>query len=107
MSSKHRATFNSSLLHQYFSRVIQVGKDHAYSASRSVTKPEFDGFMKLLHNIAPDAHDKLDATPHELWAYYAGRKNVCWDQVTTNPAESANSMLLEVRFSRILIIIAA
>lgn len=79
---------------------FQVGKDHAYNASRSVTEPEFKSFMLRLHNIAPDAHDKLNDIPHELWAHYASRTNVCWDQVTTNPAESANSMLLEVSFSR-------
>lgn len=78
----------------------QVGKGHAYSAARSVTEVGFDFFMGLLNDTAPDAHDKLAAVPHELWARYASRENVCWDQVTTNPAETANSMLLEVRCSR-------
>ncbi|CAM9100737.1 unnamed protein product [Pylaiella littoralis] len=78
-------------------RMGDVGGRLAYSASKSLTKPEFDDFMKLLHKIAPDAHDKLDAIPHKLWAHHASRKNVCWDQVTTNPAESANKMLLELR----------
>lgn len=62
---------------------------------------QFDSYMDQLHGIDPDAHDKLMEIPHHLWAHYAGRKNVCWDQVTTNPAESANSMLLEVRTPRI------
>lgn len=75
----------------------QVGKGHAYSAARSMTKVGFDFFMGLLNDIAPEAHDKLEAIPHELWARYASRDNVCWDQVTTNPSETANSMLLKVR----------
>lgn len=62
---------------------------------------EFEAFMGLLKKTASDAHDKLNATPHERWAYHAGQQGVCWDQVTSNPAESANSMLLEVRHSRI------
>lgn len=56
--------------------------------------------MGLLNDVAPEAHDKLQAIPHELWAYYASRGNVCWDQLTTNPAETGNSLLLDVRYSR-------
>lgn len=77
----------------------QVGKGYAYSAASSTTKVEFDFFMGLLNDVAPEAHEKLEAIPHELWAYYAGQKNVCWGQRTTNPSESANNLLLEVRYS--------
>lgn len=54
--------------------------------------------MGLLRDVASDVHGKLDGISHELWAHYASRKNVCWDQVNTNPAESANKMLVEVSF---------
>lgn len=77
-----------------------MGKGHAYSAARSMTKVGFEFFMGLLKDIAPEAHDKLEAVSHERWARYASRENVCWDQTTTNPSETANSMLLEVRRSR-------
>lgn len=53
--------------------------------------------MGLLSAIAPAAHAKLSEIPHETWAHYASRKNVCCDQVTSNPAESVNSMLAEVK----------
>ncbi|CAM9287864.1 unnamed protein product [Ectocarpus fasciculatus] len=73
------------------------GKEHAYAAAKSSTEPEFLACMESLHDISPTAHDKLDAIPHERWAYYAGRQNVCWLQVNSNPAESMNSTLLELR----------
>lgn len=76
---------------------IQVGKGLAYKASRAMKEVQFKFYMNKLHDLDPDAHDKLMEIPHELWAHYTSRKNICWDQVTTNPAESANSMLLEVR----------
>ncbi|CAN0551459.1 unnamed protein product, partial [Ectocarpus sp. 8 AP-2014] len=71
-------------------------KAHAYEAAKSSTEPEFLACMERLHDISPTAHDKLDAIPHERWAYYAGRQNVCWLQVNSNPAESMNKTLLEV-----------
>ncbi|CAM9216637.1 unnamed protein product [Ectocarpus sp. 4 AP-2014] len=73
------------------------GKAHAYKAAKSSTEPEFLACMERLHDISPTAHDKLDAIPHERWAYYAGRQNVCWLQVNSNPAESMNKTLLELR----------
>ncbi|CAB1117118.1 unnamed protein product [Ectocarpus sp. CCAP 1310/34] len=73
------------------------GKAHAYKAAKSSTEPEFLACMERLYDISPTAHDKLDAIPHERWAYYAGRQNVCWLQVNSNPAESMNKTLLELR----------
>lgn len=71
----------------------KVGARNIYSAARHPTKAGFDRHMDILSAIAPDAHEKLDDIPHETWAHYASRKNVCCDQVTSNPAESSNSML--------------
>eukprot|EP00752_Nemacystus_decipiens_P010107 g9008.t1 len=85
------------LMRRRVGRVGKVGKGHAYSAARSMTKVGFDFSMGLLRDIAPEGHDKLEAIPHELWARYASRENVCGDQVTTNPSETANSMLRELR----------
>lgn len=78
--------------------ISKVGGNYAYTASRAASKARFEHAMDGLRAVAPASYDKLNAIPHEFWAHYAGRKNACLDQVTTNPAESANSMLDKVSF---------
>lgn len=75
----------------------KAGSINIYSAARQPTQAGFEHHMGLLSATAPKAHAKLDEIPPETWAHYASRKNVCFDQVTSNPAETVNSMLGEVK----------
>lgn len=69
---------------------------HAYAAARQTSEEGFQRSMDLMGESAPTSRDELSALPHTTWAHYGGRKNACWNHVTTNTAECSNSILREV-----------
>lgn len=74
-----------------------------YQAAKAATEGLFNHHMNAVKNLNVAAYDKLMATPHNTWANYACRKNVIWDQTTSNMAESVNNMIgTEVRFGCVL-----
>jgi len=74
-----------------------------YRAAKAATEGLFKHHMNEVKKLNDTAYNKLVATPHNTWANYACRKNVIWDQTTSNTAESTNHMIgEEVRCAGVL-----
>ena len=70
----------------------------AYEASKAPTKSLFCASMDKLKANKEASWKGLNDTPHELWANYADRGNMTWNQSTSNISETVNSMIgAEVR----------
>ena len=66
---------------------------HIFSAARARSSSSFDYYMDKVKLLKPVSHASMMKNPPTLWANYACRDNVIWDQVTTNMSESANNMI--------------
>eukprot|EP00904_Undaria_pinnatifida_P008857 jgi/Undpi1/5100/HiC_scaffold_19.g08452.m1 len=69
------------------------GRYHVYQAAKAATHDTFKLHMQQVRNLNEKAHERLNKTPHGTWANYACRKNVIWDQTTSNMAESVNNVI--------------
>ena len=61
--------------------------------SKAPTEGIFNKYMADLKEIKPVSDEALNKKPHNLWANYADRGNMTWNQSTSNFSESTNSML--------------
>ena len=69
-----------------------------YEASKAPTKSFFLASMDKLKANKEASWKGLNDTPHKLWANYADRRNMTWNQSTSNMSETVNSMIgAEVR----------
>ena len=70
----------------------------AYEASKALAESRFRASMDKLKANKEASWKGLDDTPHKLWANYADRRNMTWNQSTSNLSETVNSMIgAEVR----------
>ena len=70
----------------------------AYEASKAPTESLFRASMDKLKANKEASWKGLNDTPHKLWANYADRRNMRWNQSTSNMSETVNSMIgAEVR----------
>lgn len=73
--------------------LLKVGKTLCYEMSKAPTEGIFNKYMADLKEIKPVTAEALNKKPHKLWANYADRGNMTWNQSTSNFSESTNSML--------------
>ena len=66
-----------------------------YQAAQAATKALFDHHMNEVEKLNPKAFIELNKREHNTWANYACRKNVIWEQSTSNMAESTNALVGE------------
>ena len=74
----------------------QVCMRNIFSAARAPSLSSFEYYMDKVKLLKPASHASMTKNPPTLWANYACRDNVIWDQVTTNMSESANMIGDEV-----------
>ena len=65
----------------------------AYDASKAPTQSTFLYYMDKLNEVKQASWRELNAKPHTLWANYADRGNMTWNQSTSNMSESVNNMI--------------
>ena len=66
---------------------------HIFNAARAPTLASFEFYMDQMKVLKPASYASMMRNPPALWANYACRDNVIWDQATTNMSESANNMV--------------
>lgn len=64
-----------------------------YEISKAPTERLFRRKMNELKSTKPAAVEALEKYPHRLWADYADRGNITWNQSATNFSDSTNNML--------------
>ena len=70
----------------------------AYEASKAPTDNLFRASMDKLKANKETSWKALNDKPHKLWANYADRGNMTWNQSTSNMSETVNNMIgTEVR----------
>ena len=70
----------------------------AYEASKAPTESLFCPSMNKLKANKEASWKGLNDTPHKLWANYADRGDMTWNQSTSNMSETVISMIgAEVR----------
>lgn len=72
-------------------RFVQDFTEHVFDAARAPSSASFHYHMDRLKEFKPDSYAALMKHPHASWANYACRRNITWDQVTTNTMTSGES----------------
>ena len=65
----------------------------AYEASKALTESLFRASMVKLKANKEASWTGLNDSPRKLWASYADRGNMTWNQYTSNMSETVNSMI--------------
>ena len=67
--------------------------EHVFSAARAPSSSSFDYYMDKVKLIKPVSYSIMMKNAPSLWANYACRDNVIWDQMTINISESVNNII--------------
>lgn len=71
---------------------IQEYTKHVFDAAKAPSAASFHYHMDRLKDFKPANYAALMKHPHASWANYACRRNVTWEQVTTNMVTSEESV---------------